>query len=72
MLGHIQICNGFFCLIPLSSILHCRHRLEFTELVDVYLGSLNLDPAEIRVYVNTFYDFEAPEKKNSTKVVQLL
>jgi len=29
-------------------------------------GSLNLDPAEIRVFKNTLGDFEAPEKKKNT------
>ena len=28
-------------------------------------GSLNLDPAEIRVFKNTLGDFEAPEKKKA-------
>jgi hypothetical protein len=32
-----------------------------------YSGWLNLDPAEIRVLLNAFYDFETPEKKKKAK-----
>jgi len=34
------------------------------RIIVQYSGSINLDPAEIRVFSNAFYDFEAPEKKN--------
>jgi hypothetical protein len=40
----------------------------------VRVGSawLNLNPADIRVFSNEFYDFEAPEKKEHSPLEKLL
>jgi hypothetical protein len=35
------------------------------ELILLHSGSLNLDPAKIRVFSNEFYNFEAPEKRKA-------
>jgi hypothetical protein len=38
-----------------------------TELLTwIFSAYLNLNPAEIRVFLNAFYGFEAPEKSQST------
>jgi hypothetical protein len=29
------------------------------------MTTVNMDPAKIRVFLNSFYDFEAPEKRKS-------